>query len=319
MITEITNNPFRILGLPANAKRDEIDQCYQFLMEGMQQQSSDALYVKEIEDAYNAVTSSEFHWHHALFWFVRLSARDEHAIQLVEEENYEAAANIWEETVSFASSHNLMLCYMLMGESTIEYYAKAFSHARDFFIIESDFNAFFESVSESKKDAETEAEGFLDIVFSQTSADKATLYALLGNKTWMEYVRGKWVDAEEADAGAENMRNYINIAEHAREAEEAEKSRKSLFNRIWWLLLFPIYLYVHHQCQNSKPTNHIVPLEETIKTSQNHSQVIDMTDSATFNRVNTEIKNMRDTSAGEHKSLREKVKKKRERLREKQD
>lgn len=251
MIVEITNNPFRILGLPANATREEIDQCYHVLTESLKQQNQPTESVKDIEDAYHAVTSPEHHWHHASFWFVCISDKDRHAVQYVEEGRYEAAIRIWEEKLNYASLHNMMLCYVLMGEYEIHNYEKAFYYARCLFLGESNFDLFVDCVGVSDKVAADEANVFLDVVFSQTVAEKSTLYALLGNKTWMEYVRGKWVEANEADAGAENMRNYINMAEHAKKASDAEESRNSFFKWLWWLL-FPVLLtiYYMHKCEN---------------------------------------------------------------------
>lgn len=213
MITEITNNPFRILGLPANATREEIDLCYSELTEGLKQQGQTDEFIKEIENAYQAIISPEYHWPYALFGFVSLSDKDDHAIQYVDEGLYEAAIEVWEERTDFVSTHNIMLCSILMGEDAITHYGKVFYYARRFFAIESEFNQFAECVGESDKTAAEAARFFLDTIFSQTAAQKATLYALLGNKEWMGYVRGKWVQADEADASFENMMNYAKSSE----------------------------------------------------------------------------------------------------------
>lgn len=315
MITEITNNPFRILGLPVNANRKEIDHRYHELIVGLDQQEQLPEAIKEIENAYHAVTSSEFHWHHASFWFASISEKDEHAIQYVEENDYESAIDIWESNENYVSIHNLMLCYILMGESTLMYYATAFQYARIHFLIDRNFEPFVECVNEKEKVASNASKEFLDVVFSQTVADKPTLYALLGSKEWMEYVRGKWVDADKADARAEDVRDYINSAVRAKKTEDAEKSRnRALF---WlWMLLFPIVLFFYHRCQDSKPKNSDIPLLETVKTNQHHRQIIDMNDSATFNRVHSELKDMKEKSNRGNKSLKEKIEQKRKNIRE---
>ena len=241
MITEITNNPFRILGLPVNANRKEIDLRYHELIEGLHQQDQLPKAVKEIEDAYRAVTSPESHWHHASFWFACLSDADEHAIQYVEEEDYESAIDIWESNENYVSIHNLMLCYILMGETQLmhydygkEYlfvsYGKAFEYARLNFLVDRNFSPFVEYVDEGEKDASDEAKVFLDVVFSQTVADKPTLYALLGNQVWMEYVRGKWVDADEADVEVENMRNHISFKKYAMKQKLKRKTESHYLN-----------------------------------------------------------------------------------------
>ncbi|MBR5654221.1 MAG: hypothetical protein IKX22_09100 [Prevotella sp.] len=314
MITDISNNPFSILGLPANATRVEIDQCHNELIEGLKQQGQSYESLEEIDKAYQAVISPIHHWHHASFWFVCVSDKDRHALQYVEEGLYEKAIEMWEEKLNYASLHNMMLCYVLMGEDEIHNYAKAFYYARCLFLGGSNFELFTDCVGESGKEAVDEAKIFLDVVFSQTTAKKSTLYALLGNKEWMDYVRGKWVDADEADAGAENMRNIINMAEHAKQAEKAERSKKSYF---WWIwtLLFPVYLYFNHCYQNShKPK----PFESPTETIQNHLDSLQrvrekMLDTAHIKR---ELRKIDEKHEAEYHSLKEKIEERKKRLKE---
>lgn len=313
MIKEINNNPFRILGLPANATREETDLCYHDLIEGLKQQGQSDDAMEEIVNAYQEIISPDRHWYHASFWFVCISDKDRHALQYVEEGQYEAAINIWEENLNYAASHNLILCYVLMGESAITFYGKAFYYARYFYLTEN-FDLFVECVNSSNKVAAEEVKVFLDAVFSQTTAEKSTLYALLGNKEWMEYVRGKWVEAEEADAGVENMKTYITIAEHAKKTEEAEKSRESFFKWLWWLL-FPLALYFYHDCKNTQKPE---PFMETYKVRHDSLKRVReiMMDSAHINR---EMRKMRERREVEHKSLKERINERRERLKEEQE
>lgn len=307
MITEIINNPFRILGLAANARKEEIDQCYQVLMEEMRLQESDISYIKEIKDAYEAVISPENHWHHALFWFVCLTSKDEHALQFVEEGNYRAAINIWEETTNYASSHNLMLCYLLISESAPPYYIKVCSLIRNFFITEDTFNAFVECVGESNKVAEDEAKAFLDIVFSQTTADKATLYAMLGNEVWMNYVRGRWVSTEEADTRYEEVLKWVEITKQAEKNKASEELRYSVLKWIW-MLIFPIVLIIYHINKNDqrpKLEDSFAPFQKVIPSQKDK---IEISDSAAYIRLKTDIKKMRENK-GTDTSLRERINK----------
>lgn len=311
MITEITDNPFRILGLPANAKREEIDECHKMLIEGMSQQAPDSSFIKEIDDAYHAVTSPEHHWHHASFWFIRLTTKDEHAIQLVEEGRFEDAANLWEESKGFAASHNLRICY-LMQEVTIPL---SFSHARNLFLNEDFFDEFVECVGESDKSAEEAAKVFLDTVFSQTTSNKATLYTLLGNKEWMAYVRGKWVEPAEADEKMKEMQESMRIRTAAAKEKAREEAWEAFLKWIW-ILLFPIILIGYYVYKNNHKPKPVPTLQEMIKEKNDRREIIyeRLNDTTTLNK---QIRDMgRNTGDQESTSLRDRILERRKSVRE---
>ena len=125
----LQHNPFRTLGLFANAKPSDIELAAMRLRSrlsiGVQSTLSSDLNqllppaertVASVDEAEQALGNSELRIPHAQFWFIKRTAIDGIAISHLMSGNIDSALAVWMPHHDFSALHNAALCHLLLGD-----------------------------------------------------------------------------------------------------------------------------------------------------------------------------------------------------------
>ena len=182
----ITNNPFRIAGIPANATAKETQKqkgkLIAFSRVGREITTDyDFTFLDTIErteetlnKAFSDIQQNQDKINHALFWFLNASPFDNTAIEYLKNENKEKAVEIWEKVTrnkeinlqNFSAFNNLGT-YKLLSQSQAD--IKEGIEAKIKLIESEIFKNFVESITDNyfKVDNQKQVEKFIDELLAQ--------------------------------------------------------------------------------------------------------------------------------------------------------
>lgn len=200
MLEIIRNNPYRFLGVCANAPmKDRVanqSKMNAFLKVGKQvtfpldlnmylppiQRTSES-----VQESVSALTLQNDQMRYAQFWFVKADSFDDIAINHLTQNGYDGALNIWLKKTSASTLQNRVVCYLFKEDyknailSAEQLYA---SYTKQFIRL-----VLGDAATVREKDLIT---NFLDVLSKEISAIK--LLPLISNPEWQAYVKSKSID-----------------------------------------------------------------------------------------------------------------------------
>ena len=196
----IENNPYRILGVYANAPiKERVSNCSRittFLKVGkpvtfptdfpilfQDAERTDA----SVSAAVSALSLPQEQFKHAQFWFVKLTTFDDIAFRHLTEGNVETAMSIWEQKLDMSSLQNLTILHLIRSD-----YRQAMGYASKLYMTYcADFvNAVLGG--QSNVDTEVAWHDFLDTLCDEVNVTElldVTVYP-----AWKQYLSNKAID-----------------------------------------------------------------------------------------------------------------------------